>query len=1061
MQTLSVSMLAAAAAKRVVVGVDVGGTNTDAVVLNFETDALKVLASHKTPTTHDVTSGVKNAVSTVINYVLESSPLELTQINIGTTHFVNALIQRRDLVKVSVIRLCGLASTELPPFVDFPEDLRKHIDGGTCMANGGYEFDGKEIARVDEKEIITFLKKIEKDGVANIVVAGIFSPVRIDHEEFVYKIIKDYNPELSVTLSHNIGQIGLLQRENSAILNESLKPLCRKTIAQFNSALSDIGIRCPIYLTKNDGTVMENDLAMEYPVHTISSGPTNSMRGAAYMSGVKDALVVDIGGTTTDVGLISKGFPRLSSKEFRICGIRTNFNIPDVKSIGLGGGSYVRPEGNDVNVGPQSAGLKIVEESLVFSSPGKIEKKLITATDISVAAMISSLGNSENVKHLEKSFVEKAVKVIKRKLEDCIDEAKTTSEDIPVILVGGGHILVDKNDKLEGVSEIIIPEHSEVANAIGAALSQVAGSVENVKSLEDNINLPEMEKRILESMKPDMSEEEKRNTQKAIRNNFYKKVHSTLLKEARQLARDKAIKNGAEEKSIYVLEEGDIPLAYLPGSASRFYVKVIGDLEISRRSTYLISSKLNQRDIPCSQNGPVEASKQLYTSTGKSLVEDIAETCHQMKSQCPAFNTDGEWVLSEFDVECISIGAGILGSGGGGSPYLGKLKALKALKEGKQIRVANPVRMMQNVDDENDLVIAAIMGAPVITEEKLCGKECINSLQCMMDLYSDGYSNGEISKNGNLIKQEETIEYIDDYQSSEKSLTDTASRSMGKKQIVGIMSAEIGGLNSVEPFIIAAEKNLPVLDCDGMGRAFPELQMFTPLIYGMLPYPSTLGDVQGRRAVVLKCNTAKDLENYFRKVVVEMGCMAGVVISSLQKRDVLGKTVMFTTSLAWRIGKAVINARNAKKPTADAILGITGGKVLIIGKIAEVIRKTEAGFNTGHVIIKSINEKYETLKVEFQNENLVATISTQDREEVVAMVPDLITIIDSDNGDPVPTELVRYGLRVTVLVLPAHDILRTEQALRFVGPAAFGYPHLTYKPCGPSVNLKSVDSEYN
>lgn len=249
------------------------------------------------------------------------------------------------------------------------------------------------------------------------------------------------------------------------------------------------------------------------------------------------------------------------------------------------------------------------------------------------------------------------------------------------------------------------------------------------------------------------------------------------------------------------------------------------------------------------------------------------------------------------------------------------------------------------------------------------------------------------------------------------------------------------------------------MDCDGMGRAFPELQMFLPLIEGMLPYPSTLADAKGRRSVVLKCDTAKELENYFRKVVVEMGCLAGVVISSLQKHDVLNKTVMFTTSLAWRLGKAVINARHAKKSTAESVLAVTGGTILIVGKISNVIRKTEGGFNTGHVAIKSITTEH-TLKVEFQNENLVAILQSEENEEVVAMVPDLITIIDSDNGEPIPTEAVRYGLRVTVLVLPAHASLRTDRALAFIGPAAFGYSHLDYKPCGEPMKPVSVHSEF-
>lgn len=1038
-------------AKRAVIGIDVGGTNTDAVVLDFDKDSVEVLASYKTPTTQDVTSGVKNALISVINNALQKSPIALAQINIGTTHFVNAVIQRKNIVRVGVIRLCGPLSSEIPPFTDIPEDLQKHINGGFCLANGGYDFDGREISKLEKEEILTFLKEITEKGVSNVVVSGIFSPVRIEHEEQVFRIIKEYNSELSVTLSHNIGQIGLLQRENAAILNEALKPLCRKTIEQFNFAVTEMGIPCPIYLTKNDGTIIQRELAIEYPVLAFSSGPTNSMRGAAYLSGLKDAIVIDIGGTTTDVGLIAKGFPRLSSTEIRIGGIRTNFSMPDVRSIGLGGGSYVRQDQGRVIVGPESAGLKILEESLVFADPENIREKRITATDISVAAKISRVGNSENVQHLEHSFVEEAVKTIRQKLEDCIDEAKIIAEDLPAILVGGGHILVDKNQKLLGVSDLVIPKHSEVANAIGAALSQVSGNVEYVKGLEELANNPDMERMVAEATK------KKENAKMEARKVIYENVHKTLLTEARQLAFDNALKAGAEEKSLYVLEEGDIPLSYLPGNVSKFYVKVIGDLDISHRPTYLVSNKIKQIDKHSRQSETIEVSKQIYSSTGSSL---FMENDSKPTANGPVFNSDGEWVLSEFDVECISVGAGILGSGGGGPPYLGKQKALKSLKEGKQIRVVDPVKMMEKADSENDLVvIIAIMGAPVIAEERLCSKECQDALQCMKNVYSDGYSNGDIPDSRNSIRQEGNLVCIDNYQYNQEQVTDVSSKLMGKKQIVGVMSAEIGGMNAVEPFTVAADMSLPVLDCDGMGRAFPELQMFLPLIEGMLPYPSTLADAKGRRSVVLKCDTAKELENYFRKVVVEMGCLAGVVISSLQKHDVLNKTVMFTTSLAWRLGKAVINARHAKKSTAESVLAVTGGTILIVGKISNVIRKTEGGFNTGHVAIKSITTEH-TLKVEFQNENLVAILQSEENEEVVAMVPDLITIIDSDNGEPIPTEAVRYGLRVTVLALPAHASLRTDRALAFVGPAAFGYSHIDYKPCGEPMKPVSVHSEF-
>ena len=191
-------------------------------------------------------------------------------------------------------------------------------------------------------------------------------------------------PDAAVTLSHDLGRIGLLERENAALLNAALSDLARKTIAGFRAAIAASGIEAPLYLTQNDGTVMSAEAAMALPVMSFASGATNSMRGAAFLSGIADAMVVDVGGTSTDIGQLRRGFPREANSVVEIGEVRTLFRMPDLFSIGLGGGSIVE---RAAAVGPESVGYRLIEEALVFGG------RTLTATDAAVAAGIVAIGD--------------------------------------------------------------------------------------------------------------------------------------------------------------------------------------------------------------------------------------------------------------------------------------------------------------------------------------------------------------------------------------------------------------------------------------------------------------------------------------------------------------------------------------------------------------------------------------------------------------------------------------------------------------------------------------------
>ncbi len=510
------------------IGIDVGGTNTDAVLM----DGLRVVSKIKTPTTSDVTGGI----TTALRHVLETSGTAVASVAgvmIGTTHFTNAVVERLRLEPTAAIRLGLPATLALPPMVDWPDDLAEAIGRHAWLCHGGHEFDGREISPFDEGEVERVATEIAEKGISAVAISSVFSPVNTGMEERAAEVVRRVVPDVYVTLSSEIGRVGLLERENAAILNACLRRLARETVAAFRKSIADMGITAPLYLTQNDGTLMSADFAEHYPVLTFASGPTNSMRGAAFLSGLKDAMVVDIGGTTSDVGALTHGFPREASVAVDIGGVRTNFRMPDVFSFGLGGGTIVKQD--PLKIGPQSVGYRITQEALVFGGD------TLTTTDIAVAAGVADIGDRARVANLDKALVQAALDRIHEMSEAAVDRMKTSAEAVPVIVVGGGSILIHSH--LAGASEMVKPDHFEAANAVGAAIAQISGEVDRVYSLAG------------------MSRE-------------------AALDDAKAEAAAKAAEAGADPATIQIVDVEDVPLAYLPGNATRIRVKAVGDLSL-------------------------------------------------------------------------------------------------------------------------------------------------------------------------------------------------------------------------------------------------------------------------------------------------------------------------------------------------------------------------------------------------------------------------------------------------------------------------------------------------
>ena len=508
-------------------GVDVGGTNTDAVIMDT---ADRVIAKAKVPGTPDITGGITAAIDAVLR-APGVEPSQITHVMLGTTHATNAVLERRKLRRVAVIRIGGPATYSIRPMFEWPRDLADAVCVGATIVDGGIEFDGRDLSPLDTDAVARFLGRVggSAEGVA---ITSVFAPVSPRHELLAAEIVKRELGEVHVSLSHEIGSIGLLERENATILNGALAGVARGVADAMQGALAAHRLQPATFFAQNDGTLMGLDHALRYPVLTIGSGPANSVRGAAFLTGYSDSLVVDVGGTSTDVGVLVNGFPRESSQGVEIGGIRTNFRMPDLVTIALGGGTIVSGDSGRVRIGPRSVGYLLEQQALVFGGPTP------TLTDSAVAAGRAALGDPGLIGPHRQVLME-ALARAEAMLAEAIDRMKTSKGDRTLVAVGGGSILVP--DQMPGVSEVIRPEHFDTANAVGAAIASVSGQVDRIFHVG-----PAGRKAVLD--------------------------------EACDEARERAVAAGADPGTVQIVEMEEIPLAYLNSPAVRVRVKAAGAL---------------------------------------------------------------------------------------------------------------------------------------------------------------------------------------------------------------------------------------------------------------------------------------------------------------------------------------------------------------------------------------------------------------------------------------------------------------------------------------------------
>lgn len=502
------------------IGIDIGGTHTDGVVVDNNN---KIVAKAKTLTTQRVDEGFKLLLKQLLD---EVKPDDINDISLGTTHATNAILERKDLYRVGVIRVAGHGPQSIPPCFGWPADLASIVLAGTEFVSGGYECDGSPITPFKHADVVYALEKLAAQGAESLAIVGVFSPQNPQQELEVKTIAAEtLGSDFPVSLSHQIGGIGYIERENSTILNACLKSIMKNGFYKLRGAIETLGIQCPLWITQNNGSRMPLQQAADYPVLTISAGPTNSFIGGSKLAGLDNAVVVDIGGTSTDVGVVRSGYPRRRLNKSKIGGISLNFSMPDVLSIALGGGSHVDLSRN--TIGPLSCGKDTFHLGKSFGG------SQLTLTDIALSAGHISVPGAKPPQISERDY-RSVMNKAKVDVQQLVRSIGIEEQRLPVVMIGGGASLFDYRD-WEG--NVFSPQHANVANAFGAALAEFSATIDLVVPFMDR---------------------------------------DKEIAKLEEIAIEKALAQGADKRSVRIVDRQIIPYHYATQPIARVMITASG-----------------------------------------------------------------------------------------------------------------------------------------------------------------------------------------------------------------------------------------------------------------------------------------------------------------------------------------------------------------------------------------------------------------------------------------------------------------------------------------------------
>jgi DUF917 family protein/N-methylhydantoinase A/oxoprolinase/acetone carboxylase beta subunit len=938
-------------------------------------------------------------------------------VTIGTTHFINAVIERDEyrLRRVAILRVSKSFLREVPPFSEWPSGLGNILHSYVGYVDGGLQIDGAEEAPINEQQVIEEAHKIKSLGLTAIVVAGVFSPIDDTHrqEDRICDILLREIPHADVVRSHTVANLGFMERENASVLNAAILQYARKTIRNFKTAMKDLGLTCPLLITQNDGTVLDASTAASVPIRTFLSGPTNSMRGAAYLSGLQfgkskdeeekteakvdaavrshnkapQCIVIDIGGTTSDLGIIMpSGMPMQAAAYVKVAGVEVNYSMPHLYSIGLGGGSIVREEDGKVIVGPQSVGRELVKKAFVFGGD------TVTATDIVVAAGRAHIGDPSKVSHLSQSLVQAALDEMKRMLERAIDVIKLSPEPLPVLLVGGGAILAP--DSLEGTSQLIRPQFHDVANAVGAAISRVCGLVDIIQSTVEQ-TVPQ------------------------------------AVEYAVKLATSRAIAAGALSDTIQIAEIETIPVSYVENRV-RTVVRAVGDLD---------STKALKDESELVEDSPLSDKATVQVPLESSTFVDAPTVDPSTYRPRVVLNGSGiaEWEVSETDLHFLADGCYVLGCAGGGSPRSTKIQLINMLRKGYISRIVDP----SSLGEEDVLIGGGGLGSPAVGIERLAGIDAIGAIKILLKYL-------QIDKWHAVMPLE-----VGGSNGLQPLL-------MGSSRFFDVPVVDADWMGRAYPTAwqttLSAHSPGQLVPCAIDGGDGNSIIMTSSATDKMVDSILRAACVEMGSAVgaATKPNTTEQVRKYS-------------VLNTLSLAWRIGRCIAQST--------ATNNLSTVAEAIVDEAGGPTSAKVLFRGKIVEVENRLSKGHSYGVVHIKAFDAEDGVdqssnhrsthvaqggvLKVPFKNENIYAEHTVEDGSiNIIASVPDLIAILDNGSGKALGVPEFKYGYQVTVIGITCSPRwVDTPEALQVGGPAAFGFDH-SYVPVGKYVPPRSVIEEF-
>lgn len=988
--------------KTIRIGVDVGGTNTDAVAIDVSlaenNDPNRgVLTYKKTPTTPDATSGIETAVRAVLSAQPGIHHERVASVTVGTTHFINSVVERdsRRLRKVAVLRLSRSFLREVPPFADFPPDLAAILNGYCGIVDGGLHIDGSQEAPIKEEQVVAECAQIKALGLTTVVISGVFSPIdETFHQETRVKQIihRELGTDIDVVCSHQVANIGFLERENASILNAAILAYARKTVGRFRLAMKRLRLSCPLFITQNDGTILDSASAAKIPIRTFSSGATNSMRGAAYLAGLDkggtSAIVVDIGGTTCDVGVIlASGLPRQASAYVTVAGVRVNYSMPHLHSIGLGGGSLVRrSDDGKMRVGPESVGHFLTEEALVFGG------QTCTSSDIAVASHQADMGDAAKVAHLSPDFIQAAQTRIKTLLDGAIDVIKTSADPMPVLLVGGGAVLAPQ--AIAGASEVIRPPFHDVANAVGAAISRVCGSVDVVQ-------------------------------------NTSQQSEAQAIQYAKDLAVQRALSAGALSSSITIAEVESMPLQYVTNQV-RTIAKAVGDIDF-RAPVLSAPDDIDLAEI----DDRVEEHKNLKVKVLETPKVDPFTYKPKIEKNAKGIL---EWHLGETDLAYLCDGCYVLGCAGGGSPAASLLQLRDMMRAGHTMRIIDHSAL------KDDAVIywGGHMGSPAVSVERLQALETVEAFRVLMEyLHHDKFDAVMGLEIGGANGLEPML--------------------VGSSRFFDAPVVDGDWMGRAYPTYwqttLAVHAPLELVPCaidSGDGKSIimtraPDDEIVDRALrascaemgsrVGMAARPTKTEYVR-KYGVLNTCSLAWRIGRSIAR------CEASNTLSTVAEAIIEEAGGQESAKVLFR-GKIVAVERRLVK-------GHSYGTVHIQAFGEDDLEEEQGSAQRLKPVVSGGK-----MKIPFKNENIFAEHTAEDgTTRIIASVPDLIAILDNGSGRALGVPEFKYGYRVTVVGITCSPRWTEVPAgLDIGGPKAFGYD-IPYQALGRYVEPRSVIEEY-